>query len=346
MFDQTQSLKRPRRREFPRSFLGIGAALSLSTAALADTPPEGPRSLTPNDIETWIASRIDPAGWRYLYFDGDGAYFLSPDAPWRTTEGNWRFVIREELFRRDAGAQSMIMQTEVDCEGRKLRLPGVQAFHLHNLKGAPEDRGPIEQWVSPETAGENAHLAELCSLARAATVTAEPTPGQTPPPRSPSATDIQSWVERYLDLTGWRVIETVPDGVNLAALSGATRAPDGALRIWSRTEFFRPESYPEGGPTSRSARQLMELDCKAARAHIVQIVAYALNNLKGAGTPLLTLSDAPWQTPAPGTHQAEVVQTLCKLAESEAPLSVPRHRRHRRSAAARKSGHGQSGKRP
>jgi hypothetical protein len=331
MFDKRACAARPSRGLIGRVCLGAAVSLSLASAALADPSESGPRSLAPGDIEAWIALHIEPAGWRYLSFDGDGAYFLSPDAAWRTAQGNWRFVIREELFRPEGGAQSMVMQTEVDCDGRKLRLPGVRAYRLHNMKGPPEDRGQIRQWVTPETPGESAQMAKLCGLAKEATT--PPPPADTPPPQSASAADVQGWVDRYLDLSGWRVVETVSDGVNLVAASGATRTPQGALRIWSRAEFFRPQAYPAGGPMARSARQLMELDCKAARVHIVEVVAYAQNNLKGSSTPPLTVAKAPWEAPAPGTREAKVIQSLCQVAGAQAPPIRPHVKRVRRRTA-------------
>ena len=320
MYDVRAPAAGPGRRLPWLAAMALAGTLGAS-AAMAEPSAGGPRSLSRGDIETWIASRIDPAGWRYLSFDGDGAYFLSAEPAWRTAQGNWRFVVREELFQPEQGAQSLVMQTEVDCDGRKLRLPGVKAYSAHNLKGLPEDRGPIAEWVSAETPGESAQMTQLCALAKATPADLQPL--ETPAPDSVAAKDVQGWVDRYLDLHGWRLVEAVSDGVNLVASSGAKRTAKGALRIWSRTEFYRPVAYPAGGPPARSARQLMELDCKAGRAHIVQIVAYAQNNLKGAATPPLALAKAPWETPAAGTHEAKVVQGLCQLAAAEAPAPPP-----------------------
>jgi hypothetical protein len=160
-------------------------------------------------------------------------------------------VVREELFQPEDGASSMSMQVEIDCSGGKLRLHGVKAFSLHNLRGTVSNHGSAEGWVAPERAAETAQLEKLCNMARAARTEA---PADVPPPPSLSAADIQTWAEHYLDLEGWRVIQTSTDGINLAPAAEAPRTADTPLKLWTRSEFFRPEPYPEGGPASRRGR--------------------------------------------------------------------------------------------
>ena len=293
----------------------ISVCIAASTALLAATSsfaadPGGPKSHAPQDISDWIAAKIEPAGWRYLYFDADGAYFSSPQAPSRTNEGDWRLVVREELFVPDAAARSMVMQTELDCTRRRLRLPGIRAFSEHNLRGGRQDRPPIMAWVSPETPTENAQIDQLCGLVRTGATAAQPQ--DAPPPASLAAADIRRWSENYLELSGWTVIGSDPDGVNLATRSGATRLHDLA-RIWTRVEFFHVQAYPDR-IQSRSARQLIEVDCKGLRTRIVRIEAHPFNNLRGELTQ--SIPSAGWRSALPGSGQVGTVRTLCRLADA------------------------------
>ncbi len=288
--------------------------------------------MTDAAVNAWIASRLNPSGWRYLYFDGDGAYFLSPDEPWKTQENTWRVRVREELFKPDnRGARSMVMDTELDCDGRRLRLPGTEAFTGHNLSGERSNRDPIEDWVSPANAGESAHFDQLCALAKTPAVAAAgPQATEVPPPASLQPADIHAWADHYIDLTGWQVVETAQDGLDLATPEGAQRTGKGRYSLWTRVEFFRPQAYPAGGPFARSARQHVELDCPGARWRITEVDAFRLNNLNNPEPPFQA-PEAPWAFPAAGSVESRMIQRLCTMAEASAPRAT-RGRKYRRKS--------------
>ena len=312
--------------------LGLGP---LGAARAADGPDDDGPQMTDAAVDAWIASRLNPSGWRYLYFDADGAYFLSPDAPWKTQENTWRLRVREELFKPDDhGARSMVMDTELDCDGRRLRLPGTEAFTGHNLSGERSNRDPIEDWVSPANPGESAHFDQLCALARTPAAAAiAPQATGAPAPASLQPADIHAWADHYLDLTGWQLVETAPDGLNLATTDGALKTGNGQYSIWTRVEFFRPQAYPAGGPPARSARQRVELDCPDARWRITEVDAFRLNNLNTPEPPFQA-PGAQWTSSSTGAPESQTIQRLCAIAEAATPSTEHRRGRHRRKRGA------------
>ena len=314
----------------PGRIAGSAAALVLALAAqptaAAPTAPapvltDGPASLAPVDVESWIALKIEPAGWTYLYYDGDGAYFTVPDRVAATGGMTYRLEVREELFAPDElGARSMLMETELDCGVRRLRLPATRTFSQHNLRAPSGDRPAVDQWVSPQDDRERAQFDQLCRLAGnavgARAGAAAPASSHTgpdagpPPPTSLSPAEVKAWIARYLETLDWRYVGYLPDGVNFLSRAQGAPGPDGGLRAWTRVEFFRPRSYPAGAPPVRSARQLLELDCRGARWRIVEIDGFSQNNLKGAQV-VNTDPAAAWS--AAGATTASGAGTLGRL---------------------------------
>lgn len=319
----------------PAAALAMVLAVQRPAAAPAQPQPaqaaEGPATLNAPDVEAWIALKIDPAGWTYLYFDGDGAYFTLPRDVSLTGDKTYRLEIREELFAPDEmGARSMLMQTELDCSGRRLRLPGTRTFSQHNLQARAEDRPPVEQWVTPQDDRERQQFDQLCRLAENAIGSRGAPPaaadaGQGPgpePPASLSRADVEAWIGRNLQTLGWRYVSYLTDGVNYLGPAPATPGPGGVSRVWTRAEFFRPQSYPAGSPPERSARQLLELDCAAGRWRIVEIDGFSRNNLSGEAV-VNTDPTAAWNAFSPDAADGGALQRLCAASLTVAPGDPP-----------------------
>ena len=131
-----------------------------------------------------------------------------------------------------------------------------------------------------------------------------------PPPSDATEASVTQWVRAYLDTEDWYNTTFNSNFVRFTAAEGMSRLADDRLRIWIRTEYFRPQ-YSEGD-WYRSTMTLVEMDCAEGRFRELALDTYDHNNIKGAQESW-DIPDATWQYPRPATVAALEIKDVCAL---------------------------------
>jgi hypothetical protein len=131
-------------------------------------------------------------------------------------------------------------------------------------------------------------------------------PVWTPPELENAA--VNAWASDHIDQKGWTLAGFDSEAVYFADLATFERLPDGVMRMWVKTELYRPTGAI--GLPIRSDRRLWELNCAAGKVRTPTFEAYPLNNLQGAAIREEDAA-APWFAPPPGTVTESYSAKLC-----------------------------------
>jgi hypothetical protein len=137
-------------------------------------------------------------------------------------------------------------------------------------------------------------------------------PVWTPPQLDHAA--VNAWASDHIDQKGWTLAGFDPEAVYFADLATFERLPSGVMRMWIKTEHYRP-SLAIGLPI-RSDRRLWELNCSEGTVRTTSFEAHPLNNLRGAA---IREEDAGalWFAPPSGTVTASYSAKLCAQSQPQ-----------------------------
>lgn len=274
------------------ALLSVFAVLAVSTFALAADA-------------VWPI--INQGDWISSSEDDRLKVFVRPAKSTGLPRAWMRMEYREPM--KDADVRSVVFLQEFDCEQDRVRALEFRSYRGNNMAEIQQTITTPDQWQSAVPGTVQARVVTaICEAAAAKTAppaAAPAAPVAQAAPKSPAsvwpAMVVGQWLEfgEIEDIKVWYAIETRTTWV----------------RSWMRFEFLQPQDGVSG--PFRSARELIEYDCKGGRSRSVMEIRYPQPNL--AGAPDMEGATKPWTRIERDSLMAQVAKLLCdSQAEWEA----------------------------
>lgn len=237
--------------------------------------------------------KIESKDWRLASSTDERRFYIKPSAPGpRHPRLLLRFETREAQTVEGSAYRSMQQAMEFNCAKNTARILVTGVYKNNNLKGLLDSELGDGEWrlVKADTYVDLAAKLACADFAPA-------------PPR-------EAWPT--LRTGDWELIEDEDDAKTYAMPEWRRAYP----RAWMRTEYLEPQEF--NNRAYRSARSLVEFDCKKMRVRTSLGIQYPQNNLQGVADMSGAMSE--WFEPDLSAPEALVAERVC-YAETQPPAA-------------------------